>query len=266
MFEFPKKTDKLRILISNDDGVRAPGIKVLRRIARELSDDVWICAPLNEQSGAGHSLTLRYPLWLRRLGTRRYAVEGTPTDSVLVGIHQALKDRKPDLVLSGVNRGSNMGEFITYSGTCAAAMEATILGVPAIALSQQTDFDRSFTHWSTAEQHAPGVIRKLLKAGWPERTVININFPDCPPEDVTGVEATEQGTRPMGDSLVESRHPRGGRYFWVGALPTHAKGKKGTDLAAVEEKRISVTPVDLNFTNKRAMKPLAEALKGYRKR
>ena len=133
MFEFPRKTDKLRILISNDDGVRAPGIKVLHRIARELTDDVWICAPLNEQSGAGHSLTLRYPLWLRRLGTRRYAVEGTPTDSVLVGIHQALKDRKPDLVLSGINRGSNMGEFITYSGTCAAAMEATILGVPAIA-------------------------------------------------------------------------------------------------------------------------------------
>ena len=127
MYEFPKRTDKLRILISNDDGVRAPGIKVLHRIARELSDDVWISAPLNEQSGAGHSLTLRYPIWLRRLGTRRYAVEGTPTDSVLVGIHQALKDRKPDLVLSGVNRGSNMGEFITYSGTCAAAMEATIL-------------------------------------------------------------------------------------------------------------------------------------------
>lgn len=260
MHEFPRRHDKLRILISNDDGVRAPGIKVLQRIAREISDDVWVCAPLNEQSGSGHSLTLRYPIWLRRLSTRRYAVEGTPTDSVLVGIHQALKDKKPDLVLSGVNRGSNMGEFITYSGTCAAAMEATILGVPAIAFSQQTDFDRSYTHWSTAEKHAPGIIRKLLHAGWPERTFININFPDCLPEEVTGVEVTEQGTRPMGDSLVESRHPRGGRYFWVGSLPTHAKGRKGSDLAAVEAGRISVTPIDLNFTNRRAMKPLAKAL------
>ena len=138
MHEFPRKLDKLRILISNDDGVRAPGIKALHRIAREITDDVWICAPLHEQSGAGHSLTLRYPLWLRRIATRRYAVEGTPTDSVLVGIHHALKGRKPDLVLSGVNRGSNMGEFISYSGTCSAAMEATIQGVPAIAFSQQT--------------------------------------------------------------------------------------------------------------------------------
>jgi len=262
MHEFPSRTGKLRILISNDDGVRAPGIKVLHRIAKAISDDVWVCAPLNEQSGSGHSLTLRYPIWLRRLATRRYAVEGTPTDSVLVGIHQALKDRKPDLVLSGVNRGSNMGEFITYSGTCAAAMEATILGVPAIALSQQTDFDRSYTHWSTAEQHAPGVIRKLLRAGWPERTFININFPDCLPEEVAGVEVTEQGSRPMGDSLVESKHPRGGRYFWVGSLPTHARGRKGTDLAAVEAGRISVTPIDLDFTNRRALKPLAEALGG----
>ncbi len=260
MHEFPRDPKKLRILVSNDDGVRAPGIKVLERIAKEISDDVWVCAPLNEQSGAGHSLTLRYPIWLRRLATRRFAVEGTPTDSVLVGIHQALKDRKPDLVLSGINRGSNMGEFITYSGTCAAAMEATILGVPAIALSQQTDFDRSHTHWATAEQHAPDIILKLMRAGWPKRTFININFPDCRPEDVTGVEATSQGSRPMGDSLVESRHPRGGRYFWVGSLPTHAKGRKGTDLAAVEANRISVTPVDLDFTNRRALKPLARAL------
>ncbi|HCO99926.1 MAG: 5'/3'-nucleotidase SurE [Alphaproteobacteria bacterium] len=265
MHEFPKRTDKLRILISNDDGVRAPGIKVLERIARELSDDVWVVAPLTEQSGAGHSLTLRYPIWLRRLATRRYAVEGTPTDSVLVGIHKALKDRKPDLVLSGVNRGSNVAEFITYSGTCAVAMEATILGVPAIALSQQTDFDRNYTHWSTAEHHAPGIIRKLMRAGWPDRNFININFPDCLPNEVASIEVTEQGSRPMGDSLVESRHPRGGRYYWVGSLPTQVKGKKGTDLAALEEKRISVTPVDLNFTNKRAMKPLAAALKGRKK-
>src|SRR3546814_520726 len=139
-------------------------------------------------------------------------------------------------------------------------MEATILGFPAIAFSQQTDFDRSHTNWATAEAHAPDIIRRLLRVGWPERTFINVNFPDCKPEEVAGVEATCQGTRPMGDSLVESRHPRGGRYFWVGALPTHAGGKKGSDLAAVAGKRVSVTPIDLDFTNRRALKSLAAAL------
>lgn len=260
MHDFPRRLDKLRILISNDDGVNAPGIKVMHRIAREITDDVWICAPLNEQSGAGHSLTLRYPLWLQRITKRRYAVEGTPTDSVLLGIHHALKDRKPDIVLSGVNRGSNMGEFITYSGTCAVAMEASIQGVPAIAFSQQTDFDRSDTHWETAEKYAPDIIRKLLRTGWPKRTFINVNFPDCLPEHVRGVEVTFQGSRPMGDSLVESRHPRGGRYFWVGALPAHTVDKKGSDLAAVNSRRISVTPIGLDFTNRRALKPLAVVL------
>ena len=260
MHEFPHRLSGLRILISNDDGVRAPGIKVLQRIAKQISDDVWVCAPMDEQSGAGHSLSLRRPLWLRRVATRRYAVEGTPTDSVLMGIHQLLKDHKPDLVLSGVNRGSNMGEFITYSGTCAAAMEATLLGVPAIAVSQQINPRERHVHWPTAEAHLPALLSKLLRAGWPKRTFININVPNVRPADVTGVEVTRQGQRTMGDSLVEQRHPMGGRYYWIGALPTQAPGRKGTDIAAVEQGKISVTPVDLDLTNRRAMKPLAAAL------
>jgi 5'-nucleotidase len=260
MHEFPRRLGSLRILVSNDDGIRAPGIKVLQRIAKQISDDVWVCAPMNEQSGAGHSLSLRTPLWLRRVATRRYAVEGTPTDSVLMGIHQLLKDHKPDLVLSGVNRGSNMGEFITYSGTCAAAMEATLLGIPAIALSQQIEPSERHVHWPTAETHAPALIRKLLRAGWPKRTFINVNFPKVRPSEVTGVEVTHMGQRTMGDSLVEQRHPMGGRYYWIGALPTAVRGRKGSDLSAVEQGKISVTPVDLDFTNRRAMKPLARAL------
>lgn len=260
MHEFPRRLGDLRILISNDDGVRAPGIKVLERIAKKITDDVWVCAPMHEQSGAGHSLSLRSPLWLRRVATRRYAVEGTPTDSVLMGIHQLLKDHKPDLVLSGINRGSNMGEFITYSGTCAAAMEATLLGIPAIALSQQIDPQERHVHWSTAEKHAPPLIRKLLRAGWPKRTFINVNFPKVLPSEVAGVEVTRQGQRTMGDSLVEQRHPTGGRYYWIGALPAQMPGRKGTDLCAADEGKISVTPVDLDFTNRRAMKPLARAL------
>jgi 5'-nucleotidase len=265
MHEFSRHLGGLRILISNDDGVRAPGIKVLQRIAKQISDDVWVCAPMHEQSGAGHSLSLRTPLWLRRVATRRYAVEGTPTDSVLMGIHQLLKEHKPDLVLSGINRGSNIGEFITYSGTCAAAMEATLLGFPAIALSQQIDPRERNVHWPTAETHAPALIRKLLRAGWPKRTFINVNFPKVRPPDVTGVEVTHMSQRAMGDSLVERRHPMGGRYYWIGALPSQAPGRKGTDLGAVEEGKISVTPVNLDFTNRRAMKNLASALEPLNK-
>ncbi len=260
MHKFPRRLSGLRILISNDDGVRAPGIKVMERIAKAISDDVWVCAPMDEQSGAGHSLSLRTPLWLRRIATRRYGVEGTPTDSVLMGIHQLLKDHKPDLVLSGVNRGSNMGEFITYSGTCAAAMEATLLGIPAIAFSQQINPRERHVHWPTAETHLPALIRKLLRAGWPERTFINVNVPNVRAAEVSGVEVTRMGQRTMGDSLVEQRHPKGGRYYWIGALPTQSPGRKGTDLAAVEEGKISVTPIDLDFTNRRAMKSLGQAL------
>lgn len=262
MFEFPRRYDKLRILISNDDGVRAPGIHLLERIARTISDDVWVVAPENEQSGAGHSLTLRSPLWVKRVATRRYAVDGTPTDSVLVGVHKVLTEKPPDLVLSGVNRGANLGEFVTYSGTVAAALEATLLGLPAIAFSQQMDIEKNTVHWSTAEKHAKSIIRKLLRAGWPRRTLMNVNFPNVLPDEVTGVEVTRQADRTMGDSLVEQRHPRGGRYYWVGALPLNAAGRKGTDRAAVSAGRISVTPISINMTNTRAIKPLARAFGG----
>jgi 5'-nucleotidase len=262
MFEFPKKLDGLRILISNDDGVRAPGIKVLERIARTISDDVWTVAPENEQSGAGHSLTLRAPLWLKRVAKQRYAVDGTPTDSVLVGVHKVLADRPPDLVLSGINRGANLGEFVTYSGTVAAALEATLLGLPAMALSLQVNQDKNEVHWSTVEKHAPEIIRTLLRTGWPKRTLLNLNFPNVLPDGVTGVEVTKQADRTMGDTLVEQRHPRGGRYYWIGALPLNDAGRKGTDRAAVAAGRVSITPIGINMTNARAMKPLARAFGG----
>jgi 5'-nucleotidase len=265
MHEFPERLDGLRILISNDDGVRSPGIKVLERIAKSITDDVWTVAPESEQSGAGHSLTLRAPLWLKRVATRRFAVDGTPTDSVLVGVHKVLADRPPDLVLSGINRGANLGEFVTYSGTVAAALEATLLGLPAIALSLQINPEKNEVHWSTVEEHAPALIRKLLRAGWPKRTLINVNFPNVLPDGVTGVEVTRQADRTMGDTLVEQRHPRGGRYYWVGALPLNAAGKKGTDRAAVSAGRISVTPISINMTNVRAMTPLARAFEADRR-
>jgi 5'-nucleotidase len=260
MNKFPLQHSKLRILICNDDGVRATGIKVMQRIAKKITNDVWTCAPMNEQSGAGHSLSLRSPLWLRRVSTRKYAVEGTPTDSVLMGIHQLLKNHKPDLVLSGVNRGSNMAEFITYSGTCAAAMEATLLGIPAIAISQQINPEKRKINWSTAEYFLPTLIGKLLLAGWPKNTFININIPNLIPEAVTGIEVTSMGQRNMGDSLVEKKHPMGQKYYWIGTLPKQTPGLKGTDLAAIEKGKISVTPIDMDLTNRSALKELVLAV------
>src|SRR5229473_1076171 len=154
-----------RILISNDDGIASPGLKVLEAIARDLSDEVWVVAPEQEQSGASHSLTTRRPLRMREVARRRYAVDGTPTDCVLIAVKRLLRDRLPDLVLSGINAGSNLGEDLTYSGTVAAAMEATLLGIPAMALSQDYRNGQDIP-WQTSEAFAPEVIRRLLRLPW----------------------------------------------------------------------------------------------------
>src|SRR5260221_7561582 len=165
MFDRPIDLRKARILLSNDDGIEAPGLKLLEKVARSLCPDVWVVAPEREQSGAGHSLTLRRPLRIRKLAEKRFAVDGTPTDSVLLGIKFIMKDHRPTLVLSGINAGGNFGEDITYSGTVAAAMEATLLDVPAVALSQH--YDRaSGIRWDAAEHHAGEVLRRLTAAPW----------------------------------------------------------------------------------------------------
>ncbi len=236
-----------RILISNDDGIYAPGIEVLIRVARSLSDDVWVVAPETEQSATGHSLTIRRPLRIREHGANTFAVDGTPTDSVLLAVNELMKDRQPDLVLSGINRGGNLGEDIVYSGTVAAAMEATILGVPAIALSQDFERDEDVP-WETAEQWAPGIIQKLAARGWPENTLININFPPVLPGDVAGVRACIQGRRKVGDVIVRGIDPRGVPYYWIGGVRSEDKGVPGTDLAAMADKCVSVTPVSLDLT------------------
>src|ERR1700674_4495441 len=176
MAEGPIDLTSCRILISNDDGIESPGIKVLERIAGDLSDDVWVVAPEQEQSGASHSLTTRRPLRMREVARRRYMVDGTPTDCVLIAVKRLLRDRPPDLVLSGINAGSNVGEDLTYSGTVAAAMEETLLGIPAMALSQEYR-DGHRLHWETGEAIALEVIRRLLGEPWPDSTLYNINFP-----------------------------------------------------------------------------------------
>jgi 5'-nucleotidase len=247
-----------RILICNDDGIEAPGLKLLTKVARELSHDVWVVAPEREQSGASHSLTLHRPLRVRKLGPRRFAVDGTPTDCVLLAVNSILRDHRPDLVLSGVNAGGNMGEDVTYSGTIAAAMEATLLDLPAIALSQHTS-DRGAIHWATAAAYAPKIIRRLAAQPWPRQTLINVNFPDVPPEQVTGIAAVPQGRRKIGDSLSERVDPRGKTYFWIGPMRDEEPVRAGTDIHVVTNGKVSLTPIHLDLTNRAALRTLRKA-------
>ena len=255
-----KPLNNWRILLSNDDGIAAPGLKVLRRIAGQLSDDVWVCAPEVEQSGAGHSLTLRQPLRVRRLRSRNFAVDGTPTDCVMMAIHQLMKANRPNLVLSGVNRGGNMAEDITYSGTVAAAMEATLLGVPAIALSQHVGDNHSTVHWATAEAVAPGLITDLCRAGWPEGVFININFPDVAPSHVGAPVIARQGQRAIGDNIEGRVDPRGRPYYWIGAWRNEQPPPPGTDLAVVDAGGVAVTPVHLDLTHEPALADLSRVV------
>ncbi len=245
----------MRILLSNDDGIHASGLKTLEKIARELSDDVWVVAPEMDQSGASHSLTLRDPLRIRVISERRFAISGTPTDCVMIAIKNLLKENPPDLVLSGVNHGSNMAEDITYSGTVAAAMEAALLGIPAIAMSLVTT-DNHPAKWATAEQYAPDIIRRLLKIKFQDNIFVNINFPDLIASSVKGIAITHQGQRRLEGNLEERIDPRGRQYYWIGAIHYDGSGDEGTDLKANSKGLISVTPLSLDFTHRETMKQL----------
>jgi len=249
MFKPIPDLGKARILISNDDGINGPGLAVLERIAATLSDDVWVVVPETEQSGAGHSLTLHHPLRVREVSQRKFAVDGTPTDSVLLAVNHILKERKPDIVLSGVNRGANLGEDVHYSGTVAAALEGTLLGIPAIALSQVFTAPEP-VKWVTAERHAAEVIAKLAREGWPRNVLMNVNFPDVDPDEVQGVEMTTQGKRKIGDGLIERLDPRGRPYIWVGPQRRGEPARPGTDIAAIERGAISVTPLTVDLTDR----------------
>jgi 5'-nucleotidase len=257
MFDRPIDLQKARILISNDDGINAPGLRLLEKVARSLCPDVWVVAPEQEQSGASHSLTLRRPLRIRQISKRRFAIDGTPTDCVLLAIKFIMKDQRPTLVLSGINAGGNFGEDITYSGTVAAAMEATLLDVPAVALSQHYDRANGIK-WETSERYAAEVLRRLTAAPWPRNTLINVNFPDIPPEAVAGMIVTRQGRRKLGDNLTERIDPRGVPYYWIGPTRDEAPNQPGTDIAAVNGGAVSITPVYLDLTNVPAIEALAK--------
>jgi len=251
----------VRILVTNDDGIHAPGLIAAETIARALTDDVWIVAPETEQSGASHSLTLSMPLRLREIDPRRFAVTGTPTDCVMMACAHVMKDVQPTLILSGVNRGSNLADDVTYSGTIAGAMEGCALGIPSIALSQSYGVEpRGDIKWNCGEMHGPKLIRRLVETGWPSDVLMNINFPDCEPGDVKGTEITMQGKRDMQTAALDRRvDARGFPYFWIGFKRVRSNPPEGTDLRAIYEKRISVTPLHLNLTERDVMQSLREA-------
>jgi 5'-nucleotidase len=250
-----------RILVTNDDGIHAPGLGVAEAIARALSDDVWVVAPESEQSGASHSLTLASPLRLRQVRERRYAVTGTPTDCVMMGCLSILKDQPPDLVLSGVNSGSNLADDVTYSGTVAGAMEGCALGIPAIALSQEPAGSRLDIDWSPGEVHGPAVVRRLFEAGWPQGVLLNVNFPGIAAAEVTGVALVPQGHYDLQSTEIHQRMDvRERAYYWIGLRRHETVPPQDSDLGAIHAGKISVTPLHLNLTEHEVLRKMRESL------
>ncbi|HEX7858024.1 MAG TPA: 5'/3'-nucleotidase SurE [Sphingobium sp.] len=253
----------MRILLSNDDGYHAPGLEVLEAIARRLSDDVWVVAPADEQSAASHSLTITRPLRIRQHGEKRYSVSGTPTDAVAMAIGHIMKDCKPDLVLSGVNRGANLAEDVTYSGTVAAAMEGAIYGVRSIALSQVYSKEGmgDAIPFGAAAAWGERVIRSILAVPARRNMLVNVNFPAIEPDAIKGVRVVRQGFHATDrTSIVEGTDPRGYKYYWFG-LGMSDSVPAGTDLEAVAEGYVSVTPLHYDLTHDGSLEALAEAFR-----
>jgi len=243
----------MHIMVTNDDGINAPGILALAAAMRELGE-VTVVAPDRERSAAGHSLTLHSPLRIFELREGFYAVDGTPTDCVNMGIHNMLPFR-PELIVSGVNHGANLGGDITYSGTVAAAMEATLMGIPAIAVSLAT-YDRN-GHFDAAAQVAVRVARQVIANGLPADTLLNVNVPDCPLEQMNPLLVTRQGKRSFVGKVIDKTDPRGRKYYWIGCDEPDFNDYEGTDIHAINRKHISVTPLHLDLTNYESMSVVA---------
>ena len=238
----------MRILVTNDDGIHGPGLKVLETIARTLSDDVWVVAPDVERSGAGHSLTLSHPLRYRHIEGHHYEVSGTPTDCVVMACRKIMPGM-PDLLLSGVNRGQNIADDVTYSGTIAAAMEGTSLGIKSISLSQCMGIYDNGTTFAVASAHGPDIVKKLVALDFGAGNLMNVNFPDCRIDEVAGTEVTRQGKRDQNFMIVDERlDNRGEHYYWMSFKRDKGIPPQGTDLAAVFSRKISVTPLHMDLT------------------
>src|SRR5919112_31780 len=255
----PHSAASMRILLTNDDGVNARGMAQLEAVARKLADDIWIVAPSEEQSGAGHSLTLTQPVRLRKHGEQRFSVTGTPTDAVMLALAHVMKDSPPDVILSGINRGANLGEDVTYSGTVSAAMEGALAGVRSIALSQGYSREGmgDTVPFAAAEGWAERVLAPLLKFESAAGTLINVNFPPVPSEEVKGIRVCRQGIRDYGRlRIVQRTDPRGYDYYWFGLGPMVQTPGHSTDLEAIADGYISVSPLHLDLTHEPSLDAL----------
>lgn len=243
------------ILVTNDDGISSPGIKMLSSVLRSAGD-VYVVAPESEQSAVAHALTLHRPLKSEKVGKNIYSVNGTPTDCVIVSINKILP-RPPDIIVSGVNNGANLGDDITYSGTVAAAMEGTLLGIPSIAVSLVRQNGKNglrggLSKYRKASDFARELVLKIFEKGLPDDTLLNINVPDL--KRTKGVRLTKQGKRAYENAVQELFDPRGRQYYWIGGGAPQWETGEDTDLDAVVKGYISVTPVHLDLTNYRALK------------
>jgi 5'-nucleotidase len=255
----------MRILLTNDDGYHAPGLEVLEAIARQFSDDIWVCAPSEEQSGAGHALTLNRPVRLVKFAERRFAVTGTPTDSVVMALRTVLEDNPPDLILSGVNRGANLADDITYSGTVSAAIEGALAGIRSVAYSQVHTAQSlaSGVPFDAAQEWGAKVLAPLLDTPFAARSLINVNFPPLPAARVKGIRVVRQGFHDYArGTVVEGKDPRGYKYYWFGLDPIEHTLDHGTDLEAIDDGYIAVTPLQLDFTHYSSIGILAESFAG----
>lgn len=240
------------ILVTNDDGIHAPGLALL---VEQLSavGEVWVYAPDRQQSAVGHGVSLHRPLRVTPMRDRWFSVDGTPTDCVMLAVRDLLH-AKPDLLVSGINPGANLGDDVTYSGTVAGAYEGMLLGVNSFAVS-----DVSYTpgHLETAARVARRLAEWLVASPLPAETVLNVNVPDVPYGELQGVVFTRMGRRSYVDEIIQREDPRGGVYYWIGgALPSHVR-EAGTDFEAIEENKVSVTPLHRDITNYRALDHLS---------
>ncbi len=251
----------MRILLTNDDGIHAEGLKSLERIARTVSDDVWVVAPETDQSGFSHSLSISEPLRLRKVGDKHFAVRGTPTDCVIMGVRH-LMDEPPTLILSGVNSGSNVADDVSYSGTVAGAIEGTMLGIRSIAFSQAYRFedDQRVVPYETCERLGPPLLRRLLDATWDAGILLNVNFPNCAPDDVRGTSVTAQGKLAYNLEVEERRDGRNFPYYWLRFNRGQQETLEGSDLHALRHNYVSVTPLHLDMTAHAVRDRLAKAL------
>ena len=249
-----------RILLTNDDGIDAPGLEVLERIAQELAREVWVVAPEHDQSGVSHAISLHHPIRISQRGARRWAVTGTPGDCAVMAISHLMQTARPQLLLSGVNRGANLGIETVFSGTVGGAMTGMMLGIPAIALSQAWT-NRAHVRWDTAAMLGAQVVHQLLAIGWSAATCLSVNFPDRPAEQVGPLTLARQGAGSVEGMDVEARtDPRGLTYYWVGFRRGERDQGPESDIAALNSGRITVTPLRYDRTDEEAYAILARSL------